>query len=721
MKKVKYDINGLSCANCALKVEKHLNEDDNIEKASVNFANKSMKISYKNNEYSEDKIMEIIKEVEDDDIKINAQKDDENVKKVKIIDKETSNLIIRVLIGFMLLIMGLLIEHLLVSEQLSFWWWVMLSIYIIAYLLLAYDYLWKVAKNIRKWNNIFDETTLMVIASLGAFIIGSYEEAVLVVLLARIGNIFEEVSLNRSHNLIIDAIDMRPKTASLVLNLKETKVVPAGELKVGDEIIIKVGEVIPVDGEVVDGEGTLDTSSVTGEFIPLEVVKGAKVFSGSLLKSGSLKLKATSEFANSTTSKIIDMVVDSSEHKAKAENFISKFAKVYTPIVVIAALVIATIPPLFISLASQNWSSSIWIDYLYVALTFLVIACPCAIVISVPLSFFTGIGLASKNGIIVKGANYLDRLSEVKTLVTDKTGTLTTGEFSISEIKPIDIDLDKFKEYIYAAESYSTHPIAIAIRKNLSNIKLNGTISSYEEKIGNGVKLKYDSHEIMFGNAKMMSEFGINEIDIFDGLTVLYLAVDSSYKGYVILDDTIKINAHKTIAALAKRGVNTLMLTGGNEKSADKVANTLGIKEYHAELLPNQKIDYLKAELSSKGAVAFMGDGVNDAPSIILSDVGVAMGGLGSDSAIENADVVLMNDDPYKFVEAVKIAKSTRFRAITCISIALFIKISIMIITLLLTAFKIDFDMMWIAVLADTGLTVLLVIYAVSLIKKKIK
>lgn len=642
--------------------------------------------------------------------------------KVPVFDKKTIKNTIKVLIGAVLLVFGLLFEHLLPGPSGSWQWWMMFVTYLIAYGLISYDYLWKTLKNLKRWQTIFDETTLMVIASLGAMFISSYMEAVLVMLLSHVGNIFEDISLNRSHNLIIDAIDTRPKVATLVENDGSTKIIQAEDLRVDDVIVLKVGEVVPVDGIVIDGRGTLDTSSITGEFIPQEGSKDSKIYSGSILKSGSLKLFVTSTFHNSTTAKILEMVVDSNEHKSKAENFISKFARVYTPIVVLISVLIAIFPPLIISLINNSWLLSVWYDYLYVALTFLVIACPCAIVISVPLAFFTGIGLASKNGIIVKGANYLDRLNEVKLLVSDKTGTLTSGQFSVNEFHPNKMELNTFKEYLYACELYSTHPIAEALKKTLNDVKLSGEITNYCERIGFGVTLQYKNHQIVCGNFKFMAEHGRDIVDQKGGLTTLHLLVDGKYSGYVTLDDTIKSNAKKTIFALSRRGVETLLLTGGNKKSAASVANELGIKKYHAELLPDQKIEYLKNELNKKkGAVAFMGDGVNDAPSIILADIGVAMGALGSDVAIMNADIVLMNDDPYKFVQALDIARATRKRAITCISIALFIKIGIMITTLLFAIFNVAFNMMWIAVLADTGLTILLVLYAVLLIKKKIK
>lgn len=718
MKKTTYNVEGFDCPNCAIKVEEHLNKDKNIEKASINFAGRTMTLDYKDKEYSIDELKNKIKEVESDELKISKKVGKQNYR-VKVFDKKISELLIRVFFSTFLLIFAVLVEKLVVFSTFSLQWWMMLVLYILAYLVIAYDYLISVVKNFAHIKTIFNETTLMTIASVGAFAIGSYMEGVLVVLLAHIGDIFEHISLNRSHNLIIDAIDMRPKTASLVKEDNRLETIQAQDLKVGDIILIKVGDIVPVDGEVIDGNGTLDTSSITGEFLPIEAQEKTRVWSGSLLKSGSIKLKVTKEFNDSTTAKILDMVVESSEKKSKAENFITKFARIYTPVVVGIAVFIALFPPLLTSLIIKSWDAGVWYQYIYAALTFLVISCPCAIVISVPLSFFTGIGLASKHGIIVKGANYLDRLNEVGTFVTDKTGTLTTGEFSVSKIYPVEITLDEFKEYVYAAESYSNHPIAKAIVKYLDGVKLDGQITNYEEKLGFGVSFEYKGHKVLFGNSRLIEDHVQNEKD---GMT-LYLSIDDNFAGYILLDDTIKDSSKKTIEALAKNKIDTLMLTGGNEKSATRVANMLGIKRYFSNLLPEQKIRYLTDEITSKGnkAVVFMGDGVNDAPSIILADVGVAMGALGSDAAIENANIVLTNDDPYKIVQAIKIAKATRLRAIVCIAVALFVKISIMAITLGLAIAHIDFDMMWIAVLADTGLSIALVIYAVLLMRKKIK
>lgn len=718
MKKTTYNVEGFDCPNCAIKVEQHLNKDKNIDKASVNFAGRTMTINYKEDEYSIDELANKIKEVESDELKISKKVGKQNYH-VKVFDKKILELVIRVLVSAVLLISAVLVKNLAVTANFTIQWWMMLVLFILAYIVIAYDYLISFVKNFRHIKTIFNETTLMTVASVGAFAIGSFMEGVLVVLLAHIGDIFEHISLNRSHNSIIDAIDMRPKTASLVKGTNEIETIQAQDLKIGDVILIKVGEIVPVDGEVVEGSGTLDTSSITGEFVPVEAQINTQVWSGSLLKSGSIKLRVSKEFNDSTTAKILEMVVESSEKKSKAENFITKFARIYTPVVVGIAVFIALFPPLLTSLIAKTWNGDVWYQYIYASLTFLVISCPCAIVISVPLSFFTGIGLASKNGIIVKGANYLDRLNEVGTLVTDKTGTLTTGEFSVSKVYPVDITVDEFKEYVYAAESYSNHPIARAIIKYLDGVKLDGKITNYEEKIGFGVSLEYKGHKILFGNSRLIEDHIQNDKE---GMT-LYLSVDDNFAGFILLDDTIKENSKKTVEALAKQKIDTLMLTGGNEKSAARVASALGIRRYFSNLLPEQKIRYLTDEITSKGskAVVFMGDGVNDAPSIILADVGVAMGALGSDAAIENANIVLTNDDPYKIVQAIKIAKATRFRAIMCITIALILKISIMAITLGLAIAHIDFDMMWIAVLADTGLSIALVLYAVLLMKKKIK
>ena len=618
------------------------------------------------------------------------------------------------------------------KEAFSSGWWWMFSLYLGSYLIISYDYLIKFVKNIIHIKNFFDEATLMVLASLGAFGVsigiasgafGDHEtvfsEAILVMMLAQIGEMLEDISVKRSHNAIVDAIDMRPEKATLFKGGEYIEV-NAKELNIDDEILIKVGEVIPVDGIVIKGQGSVDTSSVTGEFVPVEVKEGSLVYSGTNLKEGSINLRVTSRYEDSTTSKILEMVTEGSENKAKAETFVSKFARIYTPVVFILAVLIAIMPPIFISLRHNEWSASTWYEYLYVALSFLVISCPCAIVISIPLTYFTGVALASKRGIVVKGSNFLDRLNELKILMSDKTGTLTTGEFSVVDIHPVDISIDEFKEYVLAAESRSNHPIAKGLLKSLNLQKSGDLEGKYNEIAGFGVETEYKNHSVLLGNDKLLESHNISFEKVDNRLTTLYLSVDEKYSGYVVLEDTPKKNSKEFVSLLSNRGIKTVMLTGGREESASYMCETLGIKEYKANLLPGEKVKYLNDELNKRddnSAIGYIGDGINDAPCIIASDIGFAMGGLGSDASVENADVIIMNDDPIKVLEAIDIAKKTRRRASTCIAVALLVKLLVMVLYII---FK-DAMPFWIATIADSGLAVLLIVYSLLLIKSKVK
>lgn len=713
--KVVYDIEGLDCAHCAKGIENYLNNVDGIKEVNINFIAKKMSIEYQDEVFSESKLLEIILKSTDDPIQIKEHQDKKTLK-VKILDKDIYILLIRIAISIVLLITAAFVLEPFSKQMLDGFWWAMLSTYLVAYFVISYDYLWKFIKSFRHPSKMFNEVVLMEVASIGAFLIQSYPEAVLVMILAQVGEIFEHISLNKSKNSIIDTIDMRPKTANKVVG-EQIVNISAMDLKVGDEIVLKTGEIVPVDGKVVSGNGLLDTSSVTGEFKPVALKSGDEVLSGTLISDGIINLKVNKAYHDSTTSKILKMVMDSSEHKSKAEHFISKFAMFYTPIVFALSVIIGLIVPLIalpINYGGYSWDN--WYSFVYTALTFLVISCPCAIVISVPLSYFVGVALASKKGIMIKGSNYLDRLNELKLVVSDKTGTLTSGKFSLKEKKIESEFVDVFDEYVKALESFSTHPIAKAICHDLdveANLSL---MKNFHDLPGYGVEGEYNFKYLSFGNIALMNKNRIKVKEVIKD--ALYLAVDGKYAGYIIVDDTIKENSKKMVAYLSKKGIDTLVLTGGNLDSTKEVCETLGVTRYHANLLPQDKIAYLKQELQNKkphSAVAYIGDGINDAPSIILSDVGFAMGGLGSDAAIENADIVLMNDDPIKVVEAIKIAKLTRQRAIFNIVFAFVVKITVMILSLLSL---ID---MWVAVLSDTGLSVLLIIVSILLIKSKIK
>lgn len=716
MKKVSYSISGFDCANCALNVERHLNSLKDIKSANIDYINNKMTIVYQNNPYSVEQLKKEIKKIEDDDIAIEPYQFAARQKN-KIFDSRVVLLIVRSICTALLLIITFFLVRNLVETKYSWQWWVMLSLYLISYLIISYDYLFKFFKNLLKPKYIFNENTLMVIASIGAFIIGEFPEGILVILLSQIGEMFEHISLNKSKNIIVEAIDTRPKVATIIVN-NQMKTINVEEIKIDDEILVKAGDIVPVDGKLINGSTIVDESSITGEFAPRTVLAGEIIYSGSIIKQKATSVMAVSTYKDSTTSKILQLVLDSSQKKSKADAFVTKFAKIYTPIVCLIALFIAIFPPIGIGIINNEWQWSIWSNYIHIALTFLVISCPCAIVISVPLSFFTGIALASKRGIVVKGSNYLDKINNIKTMVFDKTGTLTTGQFSIVKEKPIGITIEDMREYLFVGESLSSHPIGDAIKK-LYNVPITGQkVDNFEEISGFGLKFKYRNHLVFIGNAKLMSSEQIQFETCDEEGTIIYLALDYKYRGFIVLDDTIKSNTFKMVNYLSKEGIDSIILSGGKESSVRRCANLLNIKEYHSNLLPQEKISYLEEIIkNSKHSVGFIGDGVNDSPSIIMADVGFAMGAVGSDIAVENADVVIMNDDPIKIVEVKKIAKLTRVRSIVDIVISLVVKFSLMIIALLPFVSL----PMWAAVLADSGLAVVLVFYSVMLINKKIK
>lgn len=715
MEKVSYEIKGFDCASCALNAEKHLNTCKDIETAQIDFINSKMVIIYKDKQMSIEQLKKEIKKVEEDEITIEPYKFKSN-QRAKIFDKELIILIIRAIISAVILIVTFFTLNKFRTNYADYRFWIMLSLYIVSYLVIAYDYIFKFFTNIIRMRNIFDEITLMVIASVGAFAIGEYPEGILVILLSQVGEMFEHVSVNKSKNIIVDAIDMRAKTATLVKGDK-LETLNVEDIKIGDELLVKVGEVFPVDGYLLDHDCVVDESNITGEFAPRNVSEGQQIYSGSTLKVNAIKIKASSTYEDSTTSKILNLVIDSSQKKSKADALVSKFAKIYTPIVCLLAIVVAVFPPLIISFINGVFTWAVWEEYIYIALTFLVISCPCSIVISVPLSFFTGIALGGKRGIVIKGGNYLDKINDIKTMVFDKTGTLTTGKFSIVDEHNENIELEKFREYLYVGESLSTHPIGEAI-KNIYNLNLNlQNVTNFNEISGKGLSFDYQNKHILIGNDKLLDKENIPYKKQKIGLTIVHLVVDGVYSGYISLDDTLKTNSKKMISYLKNRGIKTVILSGGNKESVERIANLLGVDEVYSNLLPQDKIDHLEKIIKdSDHAVGYVGDGINDSPSIILSDVGFAMGAAGSDSSVENADVVLMNDDPIKVVESMKIAKYTRNRALACIFISIFIKIAIMILSLIPSITL----PMWVAVFADSGLAVLLIFYAVLLINKKV-
>ena len=625
---------------------------------------------------------------------------------------------IRLSVALILAIVGLFYLN-----EANFGVWVNFVVMGIAWLIVGYDIVYKAFHSLIKEKNPFDENMLMLIASIGAFCLrlfgkdeneifgNEFFEAFMVAFLFQLGDIFEDLATDKSHEAISNAIGLRAKKASLLKDGNILTVDPE-DLSIGDEILVKVGEIIPADGVILSGSGDVDMSSLTGEFNPVAKKEGDLVNSGTILKSGSLKVRVNKSYEDSTVSKIIALVEESSGAKSKADKFITKFARIYTPIVVAIALLIAVIPPLCIGMNNLET----WKEWIRIGVSILVISCPCAVVVSVPLAYFAGIGLASKYGIIVKGGSYFDELNRLGVLVTDKTGTLTRGKFIVEEYHPEGISLDKFQEYIIAAESRSNHPIAKAIVGETNLAPYSEKISEYTEKAGYGEMLTYDGHTLLAGNEKLLRENHISFAKANEIGTIVYLAIDGKYAGYLLLNDEIKENSFKTIQGLHKMGVKSVMLTGDKKESALKVANELQIDEVHSELLPEDKTNLLKEKLTGEKAVAYVGDGINDAPSIALADIGVAMGGAGSDLAVENANIVIMNDDVSKIVTAKKIAKATRNRAIFNVVASLLIKLAIAACSILIPSFP-----LMIAVFADTGVTLLMVASSVSLLAYRVK
>lgn len=576
-----------------------------------------------------------------------------------------------------------------------------------AYLIAGYDIIFKALKNIIK-GQVFDENFLMGIATLGAIGIKEYPEAVMVMVLYQIGEYLQDKAVEKSQNSITELMDIRPDYANIEKNGDLTKISPY-EVKIGDTIIVKTGEKIPLDGIIIDGTATLDTSALTGESRPREVKIGDEAISGCINTNGLLKIRVTKEYGQSTVSKILDLVENASSKKTKTENFITKFAKIYTPVVVLAALFLAILPPLIFG---SNFS--VWINR---ALTFLVISCPCALVISVPLGFFAGIGGASKCGILVKGSSYLELLSKPETIVFDKTGTLTQGCFKVVKIaQQEDTTKEELLELTAYAESYSNHPIALSIKKAYDKNIDKNKISEISEIAGNGVRAEINGCSILVGNENLLKNHNISYQKANETGTIVYTAKNSKFLGYIVISDKLKEDAQKAIIELKKLKLQTVMLTGDTEESGLTVAKELNIDKAYTQLLPIDKVDKIEDIIEQKTenrSVIFVGDGINDAPVLTRADVGIAMGGLGSDAAIEAADVVIMDDKPTKVATAIKIAKQTLTIVKENIAFALGIKV----VFLILGAF--GFVTMWGAVFADVGVTLIAVLNSLRALKIK--
>ena len=579
--------------------------------------------------------------------------------------------------------------------------WLQIALFIISYIIVGGDVVKRAVKNIFK-GQVFDENFLMSIATIGAFFIGEYPEGVAVMLFYQVGELFQSYAVGKSRKSIASLMDIRPDYANVKKGDELVKVDP-DEVQIGDIIVIKAGEKIPLDGKVIEGSSMIDTSALTGESVPREVEVGSDILSGCININGVITAEVTKEFGESTVSKILDLVENASSKKSNSEQFITKFARYYTPVVVIIAVFLAIIPPLVIDGATFS-------DWIYRALAFLVVSCPCALVISIPLSFFGGIGGASKKGVLVKGSNYLEALAETEIVVFDKTGTLTKGVFNVQEIHPEGVSKEELLELTAHAESYSNHPISLSLKRAYSKEINNGRISDVEEISGHGVIATVDGKKVMAGNIKLMK---MMDIPYFKGEligTIVHVAVNNKYIGYIVIADEVKEDSAQAIKELKAANIKqTVMLTGDNKSIGSKVAKELGLDKVYAELLPADKVEKLEelfSQKSKKGKLAFVGDGINDAPVLARADIGIAMGGLGSDAAIEAADVVIMTDEPSKIATTMKISKKTLKIAHQNIVFAIGIKI----IVLILSAFGIA--TMWAAIFADVGVTIIAVLNA---------
>ena len=614
-------------------------------------------------------------------------------------------MLVRIIISFVLVV---------VFSQLPVEGYPRFGLFMIPYLIIGYDILKKAFKGIRN-KQVFDENFLMAVATIGAILLGDYTEGTAVMLFYQIGELFQSYAVGRSRRNISELMDIRPDYAN-VENNGELEQVDPDEVAIGTIIVVQPGEKVPIDGVITEGTSTLNTSALTGESLPRSAQVGDEVISGCINMTGLLKIRTTKEFGESTVSKILELVENSSSRKSKSENFISKFAKYYTPAVCYGALALALLPPIVLLIMGKP---AMWGDWIYRALTFLVISCPCALVISIPLSFFAGIGGASNQGVLVKGSNYLETLAQTKYVVFDKTGTMTQGVFEVSGIHHNEMSDEKLLEYAALAECSSSHPISKSLQKAYGKPVDRNRVTDIEEISGNGVIAKVDGVSVAAGNAKLMNRLGIAYQECHHVGTVVHMAVDGRYAGHILISDIIKPHAKEAIAELKKAGISrTVMLTGDSKRVADQVAAELGIDEVYSELLPADKVTKVEKLLDKKTAkekLAFVGDGINDAPVLSRADIGIAMGALGSDAAIEAADIVLMDDDPLKISKAIKIARK-------CIRIVyenIYFAIGIKVLCLILGA--IGIANMWMAIFADVGVMIIAVLNAIrALFVKKL-
>lgn len=692
---LKLYVKNLDCANCANKIEAYVRKMDNIRDASMNFSQGVLFVELQDASRSEETIkavMAVIPTLEDG-VTVELEKSTEEEKPSRMFSFQENA---RLYLGILLFAAAVVLE----AQSWSVW------LFLAAYVMAGGKVVYIALRNILK-GEVFDENFLMSVATIGALAIGSYEEAVAVMIFYEIGEMFQSYAVNRSRKSISSLMNIRADYANLWKDGKEIRVSPEA-VGLHDLIVIKPGERVPLDGVIVEGTSSLDTSALTGESLPRDVGVQDEVLAGVVNLSGVLKVEVSKEYGESTVSRILELVENASSKKAPMEKFITRFAKVYTPTVVFLAIALVVLPMLFIP-------DAVFADWLYRALTFLVVSCPCALVISVPLGMFAGIGAASKSGILIKGGNYLEALKDIDTVVFDKTGTLTKGVFTVTQIHAIQRSSDELLEMAAYAENYSTHPIALSIRKAYAKTIDAERLSRYEEVAGNGIHVQLDQHELLVGNYKLMQANGIT-YEENDALgTIVHIAVDGTYEGYIVIDDEIKETSKEAIASLKSSGVKKcVMLSGDRYKVGEHVASVLGLDEVHMQLLPADKVEKVEELLqqeSEHGKLAFVGDGINDAPVLARADIGVAMGGIGSDAAIEAADVVLMKDDPSALSTAIRIAGKTMQILWQNIVFSLGIKVVILI----LTAF--GMANMWMGVFADVGVTLIAILNSMRALK----
>ena len=696
-------LNGLTCAHCASVIDEKVKHIDGVKNSNLNFTNKklSVEIDCDNEEKIIKNIIDIINDTEPGlDIQIEGQREIKEDKTQKSIKNNEKLNLLKIIAGAIVFIFAFYQEIAGRENKYS------LLIFLVAYLLVGGDVLYKALRNITK-GRIFDENFLMSVATIGAIAIGELSEAVGVMLFYKIGEYLQELAVGKSRKSISELMQIRPDMANLKLG-NTIKVVNPEDVNIGDYIIVKPGEKVPLDGVVIEGSSMMDTSALTGESVLRTVKKGDNLLSGFINKNALLTVQVTKDFSESTASKILDMVENASSKKSKTENFISVFSRYYTPIVVGLALLIAILPPIFM----QGATFSEWIHR---GLIFLVVSCPCALVLSIPLSYFSGIGVASKQGVLIKGSNYLEALRYVDTVVFDKTGTLTEGVFDVVKVKPINISEDELIKFASIAEVNSNHPIAKSILNYYNKeIDLN-KMEEYEEIAAHGIRVKYENNIILAGNEKLMASNNIKIEKSTDVGTVVYIAINNEFKGYIVIADKIKTDSEEAIRLIKEQGIKeTVMLTGDNKEVANSVAKKLKLDKVFSNLLPNEKVEKIEElykNRTEKEKIAFVGDGINDAPVLARVDVGIAMGGLGSDAAIEAADVVIMTDEPSKIAQGIKISKKTYKIVWQNIIFALGIKIIVMILG------ATGLASMWEAVFADVGVALIAVLNAMRIMK----